>query len=90
MYSTLCLLELNLLSLNEMWRYIDSLSKTEHGLRFKQGQHEFQATIKSGLLILDTIDRLTSIQFSAAVYSIEDLNLRLWHERLAHLSEKSL
>jgi hypothetical protein len=45
----------NLISLNEMWPYIDDIRKTATTLRFSQGGYVFQATIKGGLLILDTV-----------------------------------
>lgn len=85
----------NLLSLNEMWPYIDSVSKpNNNSLRFKQGRHEFQASIKGGLMILDTTAWLSDFDrgqnFAGAAYSVEKPHLRLWHERLGHLSEKAL
>lgn len=46
----------NLLSLNEMWPFIDEVHKPDNStLQFKQGDHTFQATIKGGLMILDTV-----------------------------------
>lgn len=44
----------NLLSLSELWPYIDNIHKTGNGLTFTQGIHRFGATIKAGLLMLDT------------------------------------
>lgn len=44
----------NLLSLNAMWPYIQSISKTSDGLTFTQGGDQFSATITGGLLMLDT------------------------------------
>lgn len=43
----------NLLSLTEMWPFIDSISKSPTGMLFEQGRHQFSATIITGLMMLD-------------------------------------
>jgi hypothetical protein len=44
----------NLISLTEIWPFIDSISKSPIGMLFNQGRHQFSATITSGLMMLDT------------------------------------
>jgi hypothetical protein len=44
----------NLISLTEIWPFIDSISKSATGMLFNQGRHQFSATITSGLMMLDT------------------------------------
>lgn len=43
----------NLLLLNAMWPYIQSIAKTDEGLTFNQGGDQYSATITGGLLMLD-------------------------------------
>ena len=47
----------NLLSLNEMWPFIDEVHKPDNKtFQFKQRNYVFQATIKGGLMVLDTVN----------------------------------
>lgn len=79
----------NLLSLNNLWPFIDKIEKLPNGLAFTQGKQSFSATIAGDLLTLD-MWRHPSCDFAGAAYSISDPQLRLWHERMGHLSETSL
>lgn len=76
----------NLLSLNDMWPYIDTIEKLLMGLAFTQDKYRFTATIKSNLLMLDITN---THRFIGASYSIMQAD-RLWHERMGHLAEGSL
>lgn len=76
----------NLLSLNNMWPYIDTIRELPTGLAFTKGDYRFTASIRENLLLLDTTEVL---QFAGASYSVKQVD-RLWHERMGHLSEASL
>lgn len=79
----------NLLSLNNLWPFIDKIEKLPNGLAFTQGRQSFSATIAEDLMTLD-MWKDPQGDFQGAAYSINDPKLRLWHERMGHLSETGL
>lgn len=79
----------NLLSLNSLWPFIDRIEKLPNGLAFSQGKQRFSASISENLMMLD-MWKDPMHDFQGAAYSIEDPSMRLWHERMGHLSESGL
>lgn len=79
----------NLLSLNNMWTHIDKIEKLAEGLKFSQGNQTFSATITGNLMMLDMWAGSDS-KFNGIAYGVSDPDLRLWHERMGHLSESNL
>lgn len=75
----------NLLSLGDMWPYIDSITKEGDSLLFTQGEYTFSATITP--LKLMALDLFRPMHHPA--YSVKDSD-RLWHERMGHLAEASI
>ena len=79
----------NLISFNNLWPFIDKMEKLPNGLAFTQGRQSFSATIAEDLMTLD-MWKDPPCDFQGTAYSINDPKLRLWHERMGHLSETGL
>jgi hypothetical protein len=79
----------NLLSLDNLWPFIDGMEKLQNGLAFTQGRQRFSANIAESLMMLYTWECPTTPirDFQGAAYSIKDPSIRLWHERMHHLSK---
>jgi hypothetical protein len=59
----------NLLSLGDIWPYINAIEKLPAGFAFTQNKHRFTSTLRGNLMILDTIP---STKFVGTAYSIKD------------------
>ena len=81
-------LDITLISVQQILRIGGQVSFQKTHASIIHTQHTVMAPLRHGLFLLDTWE--PPVIAGLASYTIDDPNLTIWHQRLAHLAEQNI